>query len=738
MPMPVTDSRLDAVLQVVSCLGAAVLPIWGVDSEGVCDCRKGKDCDAPGKHPHKNVPNGVNGASRDPAIIRQWFRSYANSNWALRCGEPLLGGGFLGVLDEDPRNGSVESIAQLPEIPETCTQNSGGAGRHRLLRFPHAPASRTVGPGLDLQGVGKYIVIAPSRHYTGGFYGWDLGLAPGEIDVAKAPEWLVSGTGEAQARPGRDNEVTAEHTVLGELFKLCGRLGPPMTNGQIMVNCPNSDKHGANRGKGQDSSTVILPPAGGSQFGGWSCKHSSCANLKWNDILRMLPEEHVKAAQKKYPPRLVKNVDQIAQVVANGEAEEEEADEYLKCKQLMAWKGNKGNEPVSDIVNVITVLTYDPRWKGVLKFDEFAQVLRFSTPPQWWADDACKEDSDVWSDHSTTQLDAWMRRAYGIKLAPQELAKAAYVVGKRDSYNPLKDELNALAWDSVSRLETWLSRYLGVEDTPYIRSVGRKWLISAVARAMKPGTKADHVIILEGGQGIGKSTALRLLAGNEKRFSDSHIDIGNKDAFVSLRGKWIIELAELASLSKAESEKSKAFFSSPSDSYRPPYGRELVMIPRTCVFAGTTNLGQYLNDETGGRRYWPVKVGVIDMEGLAYDKDQLWAEAVQAFKAGEQWWPTYAELPIFEAEQMAREVGDAWEEQIGSWLMTDVAERLYNKQGYITQMQILQFGLDILPKDANISSAVRVARVMFHHGYKKDRRRDGDGRITAFIKTKKR
>ncbi len=735
MPMPELDNRLDAVLSCVKYFGAAVLPVWGVDSKGICDCPKGADCKSPGKHPHRNVPNGVNGATRDIAIIREWSNSYKNSNWALRCGEPMPGGGFLAVLDEDPRNGSVESIACLPDLPETATQLSGGAGRHRVFRFPHAPASRTVGPGLDLQGGGKYIVIAPSRHHTGGFYSWDLGLGPGEIDIAKAPEWLVEGTGEAIPRPTRDGEATAEHTVLGELFKLSGRCGPVMPSGQMFVNCPNSAKHGEERGKGGDSSTVLLPPAGGSQFGGFKCLHSSCANLKWHDILKMMPEDHVKAAQKKYPPRLVS----VPKDAPGPAAEEEVADPYESLRRAMAWTMTKsGWQAVSDIVNVITVLTYDPRWVGVLKFDEFAQVLRFAKPPQWHKDDAGKNQSEVWTDDDTTRMDAWMRRYWGIKLSGQELAKAAYVVARRDSINPLRDWLNGLEWDGTARLSTWLTRYMGVDDSPYTQAVARKWLISAVARGVTPGCKADHVIILEGGQGVGKSTALRLLAGGNAYFTDSPIDIGNKDSFVSLRGKWIIELAELASLSKAESEKSKAFFSSPTDSYRPPYGRELVQVPRTCVFAGSTNVGQYLNDETGGRRYWPVKVGVIDLQGLEYDREQIWAEAVAAFKAGETWWPSYAESPMFEAEQMAREVGDTWEERIAPWLESKTAVDIMHKYGFVTQMQIIEMALGIEPKESTMAAAVRVARVMYHLGYKKDRRRASSaGRVTVYLAKRK-
>jgi predicted P-loop ATPase len=721
-PNPQETSRFDQVFACVNFLGAAVFPLWGINRKtGFCDCPKGKACAAAGKHPYaKFAPEGFKNASRDPSIIRDWIGRYQNSNFAARCGDPMPGGGFLGVLDEDPRNGCAESLASLPGLPETVTQitGRGDGGRHRFYRFQVSPAGRTIAPGLDLQGNSKYIVLAPSRHASGGDYHFDLGLGPGEIDVPDAPAWLVDGTEAATPRPERDGEDTARYTVLGELFTLAGRAGPVMENGTMLVNCPNSDTHSDARGKGSDPSCVVLPPAGGSRFGGFSCRHGHCVNLKWHEVLKMMPPEMVKAAQKKYPLKAVTET-----VVTGPKLWEPPAENWeAELKQMMAWKTTKtGHKPIADIVNAITILTYDPRWKGVLRFDEFSQVLRFTSPPQWHKDDAAKDQSSVWTDSDCTRLDSWMRRNWALELANEKLREAVYVVGMRDSINPLKEWLDSLVWDGTPRLSTWLPRYLGTDNTPYAQAAGRKWIISAIARGMTPGCKADHVLILEGGQGVGKSTALKALAGGDQLFTDSPIDIGNKDSFVSLRGRWIIELAELASLSKSESERSKAFFSSATDSYRPPYGRELIAVPRTCVFAGSTNLGQYLNDDTGGRRYWPVQVGVIDIQGLTHDRDQLWAEAVAAFKAGEAWWPSYEELPLFQKEQLAREVSDPWYEDIERWVNSNQGQDILSRVGYFTNMQIAHYALGILPKDANHSVAIRIGRVMYHMGYKKVR-----------------
>ena len=200
-----------------------------------------------------------------------------------------------------------------------------------------------------------------------------------------------------------------------------------------------------------------------------------------------------------------------------------------------------------------------------------------------------------------------------------------------------------------------------------MRSVGPKWLIAAAARIYRPGCKVDHVLVFEGPQGVGKSTCLRILAGDEW-FADEISDLGTKDSAQDLRGKWVVELAEVAALKRATLERMKAFISRNVDHYRPSYGRRSMDFPRQCVFAGTTNADAYLADETGNRRFWPVKVTGLRLEELVRDRDQLWAEAVVRFKAGEAWWLD-REIEAFAAEeQEQRRQGDPWEEPILEWL----------------------------------------------------------------------
>lgn len=244
---------------------------------------------------------------------------------------------------------------------------------------------------------------------------------------------------------------------------------------------------------------------------------------------------------------------------------------------------------------------------------------------------------------------------------------------RRNTFDPLADYLAGVKWDGKPRVDGWLSAYIGVPDSAIVRKFARKFLIGAVARALSPGCKFDTMLVIEGPQDAGKSTALRYLFG-DAFFTDHLPDFHSKDSFQQLQGAWCIEVAELSALGKADIKDVKQFLSRLVDKYRPPYGKAPITVPRRTVFAGTVNPEDngYLRDPTGARRFWPVKCGTIDLPGILRDRDQLWSEAVRAFADGEKYYLDDAASRAAAAlEQRARREIHPWEAAIEMWVRGD-------------------------------------------------------------------
>lgn len=381
-------------------------------------------------------------------------------------------------------------------------------------------------------------------------------------------------------------------------------------------------------------------------------------------------------------------------------------------------RGREGPKPI--IANILTALRKSPEWQRLLQYDEFSRKTLICGQSPF--DDEIFDDEE-WTDNHDTRCAEWMQN-HGIIVSPDQIGRAVDLVAREQTFHPVGDYLNTLVWDGKTQCGNWLEYYLGVERNEYTAAVAVCFMVSAVARIYQPGCKADCAMILEGPQGLRKSSALKALAG--PWFTDEISDFGSKDAAMQLAGAWFVELAELDSMNRSEVGRTKAFMSRAVDRYRPPWGKRVIEQPRQCIFAGTVNHGEYLRDETGARRFWPIKCGAkIDLDGLRAARDQLWAHAVHLYKEGAKWW-----LPDFvsdaaKEQQDDRYQHDEWESAVHQFL-------LGRNQTSITS--ILSDCFQISAKDHDQILQNRAARILRVMNWEKHRVREGSKRLWVYIR----
>jgi putative DNA primase/helicase len=364
---------------------------------------------------------------------------------------------------------------------------------------------------------------------------------------------------------------------------------------------------------------------------------------------------------------------------------------------------NRDGEPVPDAANIVIPLRQADEWRGVIAYDEFHQRPMLMRKPPWsvhWRGPTQFADADE------ARVLVWMQNA-GIHCRIEAVRQALAIVADENRFHPVREYLDSLIWDGTPRLNNWLTYYLGVEPIPnYTDAIAPRWMIGAVARIYQPGCFAKYCLVLEGEQDIRKSTALEVLG--EPWFTDDVSELGTKDASMQIGNAWIVELAELDSVRRAHISSIKAFISRKTDKFRKPFGRYIIEQPRQCIMAGTVNPStEYLTDETGGVRFWPVTCTAIDIDALRADRDQLWAEARVRYQAGEKWWIDVAEIATAAREQQeARYSADSWEDAIASWL---AANPLTQR---VTTSQILKSVFDLQIADHSRAAQTRVGAIL--------------------------
>ena len=303
----------------------------------------------------------------------------------------------------------------------------------------------------------------------------------------------------------------------------------------------------------------------------------------------------------------------------------------------------------------------------------------------------------------------------GLKRLTKDVMHQAIEIRARECrFHPVQKWLRGLQWDGNPRLKNFFPLYFGADVSAYTEAIGQMFMVGMVARVLEPGCKADYMVVLEGAQGSLKSTACKVLGG--EWFSDGLPELGaGKDVSMHLRGKWLIEVSEMHAMNRAETSQLKAFISRTSEIYRPSYGRKEVHEERQCMFIGTTNQETYLRDETGGRRFWPIKTGKIDVAALARDREQLFAEAVVCYNQGVEWWPNRDfERNHIAPQQAARYQGDVWEEGISEYLEKQ-------KEKKVTIGDVARFALKFQTSRIGTADQRRIAAILTALKWKREK-----------------
>jgi hypothetical protein len=656
-PSPTTPLMVTFALEYAR-HGWHVFPLHSVHPETKrCTCGDQK-CERTAKHPR--TKHGVDDATIDATKISKWWKIWPSANIGLACGKS----GIV-VVDVDPRNGGDETFQELEKangnLPRTPMQLTGGGGVHYLLRRPVSSDTfrgRKLPGGIDIKADGGYVVLAPSTHASGTPYRWDAGYHPDDEPIADIPErWLGILT---TSVGGNQSEIAPEDGLLGAAFKAAGWAGQSITLGRLKVQCPWESEHTS--GNRFDGSTVVFAPNEGKTTGHFHCAHSHCSSRALKDVLAILPPKalaearaHCKLPANHQPP-------------PDTEPSPDTGEPWQKSLHLTA-EGHLTKAPG----NAALLLANLPDWRGAVRYDSFADRIRWCRPAPVLEGMRGPVIGEELADHHIVHAQAWLARHRRVLFSDAHVRGALESAARKYSYNPLQDYLRTLVWDGTPRLETWLATYVGAEQCETNRIIGTWWPISAVARAMDPGCKVDHVMVLKGKQGTKKSSAFIALAGHEWGL-ESVPPLKDKDAMQALRGKWIAVFSELETIRGAALTLVKDYVTRQWDTFRPSFGHYTQDVARACVFGGTANETYCLPQDDENRRWWPVLVGAVDIEAIERDRDQLWAEAYHLWANGERWYPETDEHKalLAEAQDESTEQDD-WIEPIIKWL-TEVVD----------------------------------------------------------------
>jgi hypothetical protein len=679
-----------------------------------CGCSCGKpDCGKQaGKHPR--TPHGLDDATTDAAQIAAWWTQWPDANILIATGAVS---GFVAV-DLDPARGGEDHVGDLERthspVPRTVTSRTGGAGRHLLFRVPEGGLSNSnnkIANGIDVRGNGGYIVAPPSAHLSGGSYAWDALCRPGEVPIAEMPAWLLDLARRKPAAPALRLVSHSSHALTDRIKRASAylaRMSPSISG------------------------------AGGHDAA-W---RAALALVRGFDLpapvaLDLLSREFNPRCKPAWSAR------ELDHKVSNADSDASLSPGYLLDDPKREWRAPPTParpEPSAGEPEAEPEAVDDTDWQSDLArsrtgdvkntYGNLALVLRHAYGARLTYNamrlTPCLDGTPI-GDADVGRIREDVERTWSIGPSKDNVAEAVRQVSGERSFHPVKDYLSGLNWDAEQRLNRVAAEVLGADATDLTIRMLRCWFISAVARALKPGCKVDTALVLVGRQGFFKSTFFEILGG--AYFSDTAMDISGKDGLLQLAFAWIYEWPELENVtSKKQASEVKAFTTSRTDTFRPPFARSVIQHPRSTVIVGTTNEEQFLNDSTGSRRFWVIRVErEVNRSLLATWRDQLWAEAVTAFESGESWWLDRVEDDAREEEADAHQVDDAVHVVVAQWVASDEAKRIIlgrrgaARRGYLTTGDILEKAFKLDPGKWDRSSQCRAGTAMLRAGWRKDR-----------------
>ena len=548
---------------------------------------------------------GFKNATTDISTIEKWWKELPTANIGIATGQ--RSGGIVVIdLDVDDNKGinGYDSLRDWQringELPDTADSITGRGGYHLFFRTSERVKCRTgILEGVDVRADGGYIVAPPSIHSNGNRYMWEC--PPDETPIAKADKtvFMLLNEGKSKQDPaqplGSLPDRVSEGTRNDTLFKIaCSFQGRGLADSAIIaaVKAENQER--------------CVPP------------------LDDDEV------EKIVESALKLPKGSMNITNRLAP----------KAKQYITLEKKPTGKKNPDGSTVmvnkQSIQNIVTVLQEDEELAGKIRYDTIGYVPKYFGQLPWRVEGDTYGD---WKDYDDANLKSYLDTYYGLK--GNDIYESGFIiVAESNKFNPITDWLEALPqWDGKERINTLLSDYLGADYDQYTVEVMHIFMQGAINRAYHPGCKFDYMPVLVGEQGSGKSMFLRRLAVNDVWFDDNLNTVEGTQAVERLRGKWILELAELLAVKKQkEVESIKAFVTTQVDSYREPYARRTTDRPRSCVFAATTNDYNFLTDRTGNRRFLPVAVhkGKGSRDLFAPDVreyfEQCWAEALYIYK----------------------------------------------------------------------------------------------------------